>query len=243
MQAAGISVPQVVQALEAAEPGGAGRAAQRPAGRAGHPAQGSARHAGRTSTAWSWRSGTAGSSAWARSRRVRDGTEEQRDQALVQRPRRGRHRDPQGQGLQHDPGHRRDPPPRRRAAEAHAAGRQAGDRAGRRPPGASRGAERAGGADRGRAAHRAGGVPLPQLLALDGHHRSRAAGERAGVVHRGVGLRLHAEHDVADGTLARDRHPDRRRHRGAGEHRPPHRDGEGSLHRPRARAPTRSGSR
>ena len=85
----------------------------------------------------------------------------------------------------------------------------------------------AGGADRGRAADRAGGVPLPQLLALDGDHRPGAAGLGAGRLHRRLGLRLHPEHDVAARPVARDRHPDRRRHRGAGEHRAPHRDGEG----------------
>ena len=123
------------------------------------------------------------------------------------------------------------------AAAADAAGGQAGDRAGRRRPGAPRRPQRAGGADRGRAAHRAGGVPLPQLLALDGDHRPGAAGERAGLVHRGLGLRLHPQHDVAARPLARHRHPDRRRHRGAREHRPPHRDGEGPLRR-RAREGT-----
>ncbi len=54
-----------------------------------------------------------------------------------------------------------------------------------------------GDAGRGRAAHGAGGVPVPQLVALDGDHRPGAAGDRAGVVHRGLGLRLHAQHDVA----------------------------------------------
>ena len=38
-------------------------------------------------------------------------------------------------------------------------------------------------------------------------------------------LRLHAEHDVAARPVARDRHPDRRRDRGAREHRAPRRDG------------------
>ncbi len=45
------------------------------------------------------------------------------------------------------------------------------------------------------------------------------------------------------GPLARDRHPDRRRDRGAREHRAPRGDGEGPLSRPHARAPTRSGWR
>ena len=46
------------------------------------------------------------------------------------------------------------------------------------------GAQRRGGADRGRAAHRARRLPVPELVALDGHHRSRAAGVGARVVRR-----------------------------------------------------------
>jgi HAE1 family hydrophobic/amphiphilic exporter-1 len=51
----------------------------------------------------------------------------------------------------------------------------------------------------GRAAHGARRVPVPELVALDGHHRPRAAGVGAGQLHRRVGVRLHAEHDVAAG--------------------------------------------
>ncbi len=50
---------------------------------------------------------------------------------------------------------------------------------------------------RGRRADRAGGVPVPELVALDRHHRPGAAGLGDGLVRRGVGLRLHARHDVA----------------------------------------------
>ena len=70
-------------------------------------------------------------------------------------------------------------------------------------------------------------VPVPQLLALDGHHRPGAAGVGAGVVRRRVGVRLHAEHDVAARAVARHRHPHRRRDRGAREHRAARGDGEG----------------
>ena len=81
---------------------------------------------------------------------------------------------------------------------------------------------------RRRRAHGGRRVPVPQLVALHGHHGSRVAGVGAGLVRRRVGLRLHAEHHVAARAVARHRHPDRRRHRRAREHRAPRRDGEGS---------------
>ncbi len=99
------------------------------------------------------------------------------------------------------------------------------------------------GADRGRAADGARRVPVPQQLALDDHHRSRAAGVDDRRVHRGVGVRVHAQHDVAARTVAGDRHPDRRRDRGPGEHRPAHRDGRRPRRGRRIPAPTRSGWR
>jgi len=46
-----------------------------------------------------------------------------------------------------------------------------------------------------------------------------------GVVHSCVGVRIHAQYHVAARIVARDRNSDRRRHRGAREHRAPHRDG------------------
>ena len=67
-------------------------------------------------------------------------------------------------------------------------------------------------------------LPVPELLALDAHHRAHAAdlGDR----HDDGDLRagLHAQHHDAAGAVARRRPPDRRRHRGAREHRaaPPH---------------------
>jgi hydrophobic/amphiphilic exporter-1 (mainly G- bacteria), HAE1 family len=73
------------------------------------------------------------------------------------------------------------------------------------------------------------GLPVPELLALDGDHRPGAAGVGAVGVHRGLGVRLHAEHHVAAGPVAGHRHPDRRCHRGAREHRAAHRDGQGPL--------------
>ena len=48
-------------------------------------------------------------------------------------------------------------------------------------------AQRRGGAGRGRGAHGARRVPVPELVALDGHHRPGAAGVGAGVVRRGAG--------------------------------------------------------
>ena len=52
-------------------------------------------------------------------------------------------------------------------------------------------------------------------------------GVGAGVVRRGVGVRLHAEHDVAARPVAGHRHPHRRCDRGEREHRAPRGDGEG----------------
>ena len=94
----------------------------------------------------------------------------------LQRAPGGGHRGHQVEGLQHHRGERRDPRLGWPAAAHHAAGREAGDRAGRGRAGQPGGGQRAGGADRRRAADRAGGVPLPQLVALDGHHRPGAAG-------------------------------------------------------------------
>ena len=90
------------------------------------------------------------------------------------------------------------------------------------------GAQRAALADRGSDPHRSRRVPVPQLVAFDRHHGSRAADLRARGVRGRVGVRVHAQHDDAARPLARDRHSDRRRDRGAREHRQAHRDGEGS---------------
>ena len=81
--------------------------------------------------------------------------------------------------------------------------------------------------DRRRAAHRARRLPVPELVAIDGDHGARAAGVRAHVVRPAAAVRLHAQRDVADGALARDRHSDRRRDRRAREHRAARRDGGG----------------
>ncbi len=88
-----------------------------------------------------------------------------------------------------------------------------------------------GDADRGRAAHGARRLSLPQLVAIDGHHRPGAAGVGAHVVRAAADVRLHAQHDVAARPVARDRHSDRRRDRRAREHRATRRDGR----RPHAR--------
>jgi hypothetical protein len=45
-----------------------------------------------------------------------------------------------------------------------------------------------------------------------------------------LGARVHAQDDVAARAVAGDRYPDRRRHRGAREHRAARGDGQGSLH-------------
>ena len=103
-------------------------------------------------------------------------------------------------------------------AQLGRAGRALGDRRGAYPL-------------RGRPAHRAGRLPLPQLLAQHGDHRARAARLGAGLLRRRLRGRLHPQHHVAARPLAGHRHPHRRRHRGAREHRAPRGDGKGPLHR------------
>ena len=71
-------------------------------------------------------------------------------------------------------------------------------------------------------------VPVPELVALDGHHRPHAADFGRRGVHRHADVRLHAERADADGPLARDRHADRRCDRRSREHRAAHAEGEGS---------------
>jgi hypothetical protein len=102
------------------------------------------------------------------------------------------------------------------------------------------GRERAPHADRGRAAHGADRVPVPELVALHGHHRPDAAdrADRHLPVH--VRLRLHGQHGHADGAVAVRGPADRRRHRGAREHRAPRADGQGRPTRPRWTARRRS---
>ena len=81
---------------------------------------------------------------------------------------------------------------------------------------------------------------LPQLLALDGHHRPDAAHLGHLLVHRHVLPRDDAEHDDADGAVAGHRPADRRRDRRAGEHRPAPRARARTTSRRRARARPRS---
>ena len=107
-------------------------------------------------------------------------------------------------------------------------------------PDPRRGGERAAHADRRRAADRADRVPVPELLALDGHHRADAAdrADRHLPVH--VPVRLHHQHDHADGAVAVRGPADRRRDRGAREHRAPCADGQDAATRPRWTARRRS---
>ena len=76
-------------------------------------------------------------------------------------------------------------------------------------------------------------LPVPQFLALDRHHRADAADRADRHVPVHVHVRLHDQHDHDDGAVALRRPADRRRDRGAGEHRPPRADGQ---ERPRGRA-------
>ncbi len=201
LEAAGVSVAQVVQALEAqnlAAPVGRlnGGLEERTIRLRGRP-EGPTDFAKLVVAERSGRPIRLGQVA-----KVYDGTEEPRTLALYNGTAGGRGRDHQVQGLQHHPGERSDQGAGGRAAAHHAEGSEARDRAGRRAAGQPGGGQRAGGADRRRAAHGAGGLSLPELVALHRHHRSGAAGVGAGQLHRGLGLRLYPEHHVAAGTVA-----------------------------------------
>jgi HAE1 family hydrophobic/amphiphilic exporter-1 len=86
--------------------------------------------------------------------------------------------------------------------------RRAHHRSRRRPARGQFGGRRAVGPDRGRGTDGAGGVSVPQLVAVHRHHRSRAAGVGDGLVCRRLGVRVHARHDVAAWPVAGDRNPD-----------------------------------
>ena len=94
----------------------------------------------------------------------------------------------------------------------------------------------------GAGAHGADRVPVPAQLAQHDHHRPHAADRGDRDVHRAVRVRLLAQLPDADGAVAVHRPADRRRHRGAREHRAPPRAWARTTRRRRARAPTRSAS-
>ena len=190
------------------EPGGAGWPAQRRAGRARHPAQGAARgrrgipHAG---------GDTAQRHAGAPRR---CGRCHRRDRGAahggdLQWQGRRRHRCQEGEGLFNHAGGRPASCASCRLAEDAPGRCQARDCARRGSPGQGRGRSCAGNADRGCGAHDPRGVPLSQFMAVDGHYRLGAAGVGAGRFHRGLGVRLHAQHHDAARSVAGDRHPDR----------------------------------
>ena len=146
------------------------------------------------------------------------------------RARRG-HRGPQGLGRQHRADRRRGQADHRGAQPHAARRREAADghrQLGVDPP---LGGRRPEDAARGRPPHRPHRLPVPELVALHGHHRAHPAGLGDLGVPRHLRLRLHAQHDDADGAVAGHRHPHRRRHRGAGEHRAARRARRGPLHR------------
>ena len=232
LAAAGVSAADVVRRAPGAEPRRAGRARERRRS----PSSPSGSRAGSTRPRSSRRSPSRPASGQVvrlgQVATAQDGAEEQRTLALFDGGGGGRHRGPEDEGLLDDRG-------RRRGEGARAGARGDGCRRARssrwcrtRASACARSVhDVADDAPRGRAPHRARRLPLPQLLALDRHHRPRAAGLGARRVHQRLGVRLHAQHDVAARPLARDRHPHRRRHRGAREHRAAHRDGGGPHHR------------
>ncbi len=109
---------------------------------------------------------------------------------------------------------------------APAAGRRVHDRAVERRAHQVAARQRQEDHPRGRGAHGVHRVPVPALVALHGHHRAHAADLGDRDVHRAVRLRFHAELRHADGAQPLHRPADRRRHRGAREHRAPPRHGQ-----------------
>ena len=164
----------------------AGRAAARQPGRAHDPAAGPARDAARTSSGWSSRESNGRLVRLGDVADVRDGTEEPRSAAHLQRRRGGRHRHREGERATARPPWPRRSATRWRRAAADAAAGHVASRSCATPARAWRSS--VGDVEdalvEGARAHRARGVPVPQLVALDGHHRPRAAGLGARVVHR-----------------------------------------------------------
>ena len=83
-------------------------------------------------------------------------------------------------------------------------------------------------------------VPVPAFVAQHHHHRPDPADLGDGQLHRDEVLRLHAQLPDPDGAVAVHRPADRRRHRGAREHRAPPRHGQEPHAAPPTTAPTRS---
>ncbi len=165
---------------------------------------------------------------------VRDGTEEPRTRGALRRQAGGRHRHQEGDGLQHD-----------RGGRARCA-REVEELQQTLPAGRRRSTSCATPASRVEQLGRATcedalieGALLTVLvvfLFLNSWRSTVITGLALPVSVLAsfvavLGVRLHAQHDVAARPVAGHRHPDRRRDRGAREHRAPRRDGEGPLHR------------
>ena len=88
----------------------------------------------------------------------------------------------------------------------------------------------------------AGGVPVPAQCARDADPARRRAGVAHRHVRRDVSAGLQPRQPVADGADRRHRLRGRRRHRGAGEHHPPHRGRHAARAGGAARARARSAS-
>jgi hypothetical protein len=182
----------------------------------------------KTSARSSWRARTARRCAWTRwpAWSTAAGS---RQPGAVQRPAHPAADGAEGPGREHHRGGRRPEENRGRDAGPAAARPAAGAHHRRLAPDPRVGGQRAPHADRRRAAHGADRVPVPELLALHRHHRADAADRhhRHLPVHEHV--RLHHQHDHADGAEPVRGPADRRRHRGAREHRAPCADGQDAL--------------
>ncbi len=87
------------------------------------------------------------------------------------------------------------------------------------------------------------GAAFSSRSARDYHCSDRATALDISNLLGDAGAGLFAQHGVAAGHHARDRHPRRRRDRGNREHRPAHADGEIPLSAPRSKPPTKSALR
>ena len=162
---------------------------------------------------------------------IEDGQQEEENAALVNGQRALSHRHHQGAGREHHRGGRRRAPRGEGPAGLPARGRQGRDRARHLHRHPQLGQRREEDAARRRPAHHRHRVPVPHLLAQHRDHRPHAADRADRHLPLHVRVRLHAQRAHADGAVAVGGPADRRRDRGAREHRAPRGAGRRPPHR------------